>query len=365
MTGMIGQLTPEHFQGLAKVPARSTVSEWLSGVALRWDFVEAVIDICSPDAATAQTMRHEARALWSEAERKNREQRKKHQQPEIARPISEEKLLTWLAQTPAPSAEHENDSPSQASGRRIADKLSQSNIIPLVEGLLDSLHPRTWEVLIRELRTQGKDTHAEQLIRGLGLRGDPHKIVPIVDFLRTEGHFGDDRILLESIAGNRTVDDLVTIIEAFHRNKQELSAKIVIEKIGVARDSISTVKILLEFKEKKEVKTLAGILEGAGKWREAAELAKLVNTLRAEGAGEAADLILMAAGAERGASSFPQLVQALKESCPAGDMIKLAHAVGTLRARTRLQPLEDTLWKNNHSDIITLVRRLSNHQIFP
>ncbi|WP_141754345.1 hypothetical protein [Streptomyces agglomeratus] len=365
MTGMIDQLTPEHFQGLKKVPARSTVSEWLSGVALRWDFAEAVIDICSPDAESALSRRRQARVIWNEAEKKRREQQRTNQQPEVTRPISPEKLLAWLARAPAaPAADHQSRISTQFTAQRISDHVSQENIADLVEGLLDNLHPRTWEVLVRELRAQGREAHAVQLLQELGNRGNPYKIAPIVDLLRTDGHFGDDRLLLDSIAKTRSAQDLLIIIEAFRRNKQNLSAHVITERIGVVRDTAETVKIISDFKEKKESEVLAGILEGAGKWREAEALAELINTLRIVGMGEGADLILMAAGAERGASNFPSLVQALKNICQPGDMIKLAHAVGYRRARTRIQPLGDILWKTSHNDVITLIRRLTNYQVF-
>ncbi|THA45045.1 hypothetical protein [Streptomyces sp. A1136] len=362
---MIDQFTLEHFQGLKKVPARSTVSEWLSGVALRWDFVEAVIDICSKDAEIALSRRRQARVIWNEAEKVARGRQKTNQRPEGIRPISPEKLLAWLGRAPAaPPAEQQPNRSTQSTARRISEYVSGGNLTVLAEGLLDNLHPRTWEILIKELRAQGKEVHAVQLIQELGSRGNPHKITPIVEFLRTDGHFGDDRILLESIAKKRTAQDLLIVIESFRRGKQILSAHVVTEKIGVVRDTFETVEIILEFKRMKESEILAGILEGAGKWRDAKALAELINRLRARGLGEGADLVLLAAGAERGASSFPSLVQALKDTCQPGDMIKLAHAVGFQRARPRLQPLEDILWKTNHHDVITLVRRLTNYHVF-
>ncbi|MGY4928560.1 TerD family protein [Streptomyces sp. 900105755] len=44
-----GNLTPEHFAD-GRVPGRSTVADRLAGLGLRQDFVEAMADICSPNA---------------------------------------------------------------------------------------------------------------------------------------------------------------------------------------------------------------------------------------------------------------------------------------------------------------------------
>ncbi|MFI5642946.1 hypothetical protein ACIA8H_36910 [Streptomyces goshikiensis] len=319
--------------------------------------MEAVIDICSEDAELATSRRRQARVIWNAAEKNKREGQKANQRPEGIRPISQEKLLTWLAQAPViPHGEQTSEISAQSTAQRISDLVSEENLTSLVESLIDNMHPRTWEVLVKELREQGKDLHAVQLMQELGSRGNPHKIIPIVEFLRTDGHFGDDRILLDSIAKNRTARDLLLIIEAFRRDRQNLSAYVVTEKIGVVRDIFSTVEIILELKEMKETGTLAGILVGAGKWRDGKALAELINQLKARGLGEGADLILMAAGSERGASNFPPLVKALKEICEPGDMVKLAHAIGTIRSRPRLQPLEDTLWKANHTDILRLIQ---------
>ncbi|MFF3726833.1 hypothetical protein ACFYYM_31200 [Streptomyces erythrochromogenes] len=357
ISGLQSQLTSEHFHDLDKVPSTSTISEWLSGIALRWDFVEAVIDICSTNAEIAMSRRGEARSIWNAAEKSKRDRQNSNPRPEAVHPLSQDQLLSWLAKAPAvPPAERASDISVRSAAQRISDLVSEETVAGLVEGLLDNLHPRTWEILVKELREQGKSLHAVQLMQDLGSRGDPHKIIPVVEFLRTDGHFGDDRILLDSIAKNRTVQDLVTIIEAFRRDGQNLSAYVVTERIGVVRSTSSTVEIILDFKDKKETEALAGILMGAGKWRDGQALAELINQLRVQGIGECADLILMAAGSERAASSFPPLVNAIKDTCATGDIVKLAHAIGYMRSRPRLKPLEDTLWKTNHTDMLSLIR---------
>ncbi|MFJ8215048.1 hypothetical protein [Streptomyces sp. NPDC096033] len=66
--GVRGQFTAEHFAAGA-VPSRATVASRLSGTALRWDFVEAVIDVCSSHAQVAERRRVEARKLWEAAQR--------------------------------------------------------------------------------------------------------------------------------------------------------------------------------------------------------------------------------------------------------------------------------------------------------
>ncbi|WP_329460542.1 hypothetical protein [Streptomyces sp. NBC_01497] len=60
---LLGKLTPEHFLDRQR-PSRSTVSSRLSGVGLREDFIEAVADVCSPNAAKREqllTQMHRAR----------------------------------------------------------------------------------------------------------------------------------------------------------------------------------------------------------------------------------------------------------------------------------------------------------------
>ncbi|MGW7327993.1 hypothetical protein ACWGIU_05130 [Streptomyces sp. NPDC054840] len=357
ISGLQSQLTSEHFHDLDKVPSTSTISEWLSGIALRWDFVEAVIDICSESAEVAMSRRSEARSIWNAAEKSKRDRQNSNPRPEAVHPLSQDQLLSWLAKAPAvPPVERASDISVRSTAQRISDLVSEETVSGLIEGLLDNLHPRTWEILVNELREQGKSLHAVQLMQDLGSRGDPQKIIPVVEFLRTDGHFGDDRILLDSIAKNRTVRDLLTIIEAFRRDGQNLSAYVVTERVGVVRNTFSTVEIILDFKEKKETEALAGILRGAGKWRDGPALAELINQLRVRGIGECADLTLMAAGSERAASSFPHLVKAIKDTCEPGDIVKLAHAIGSMRSRPRLKPLEDTLWKTNHTDILSLIR---------
>ncbi|WP_406359335.1 hypothetical protein OID55_41455 [Streptomyces sp. NBC_00715] len=55
------RLTPEHFEN-GRVPSRSTVAGRLAGVGLAQDFVEAIADICSRNAADTARLLGEARA---------------------------------------------------------------------------------------------------------------------------------------------------------------------------------------------------------------------------------------------------------------------------------------------------------------
>lgn len=55
-------LTAEHFLD-GRVPSRTTVADRLAGVKLDEDFVEAVADVCSRDAAERERLLQEARAL--------------------------------------------------------------------------------------------------------------------------------------------------------------------------------------------------------------------------------------------------------------------------------------------------------------
>ncbi|MFG2437965.1 hypothetical protein [Streptomyces sp. NPDC048508] len=61
-----GLLTPEHFRN-GRVPSRTTVADRLAGVALAQDFVEAIADICSRDAADTDRLLAEARAARQRA----------------------------------------------------------------------------------------------------------------------------------------------------------------------------------------------------------------------------------------------------------------------------------------------------------
>ncbi|MGF1426861.1 hypothetical protein [Kitasatospora sp. LaBMicrA B282] len=45
----------------------STLSQWLAGQGLRWDFIEAVIDVCSADSVIAQTRTAQARSIWDKS----------------------------------------------------------------------------------------------------------------------------------------------------------------------------------------------------------------------------------------------------------------------------------------------------------
>lgn len=56
------QLTPEHFAN-GSVPGRSAIAERFAGVAVKPDFIEAVADVCSADAAGQQVLLAQVRAL--------------------------------------------------------------------------------------------------------------------------------------------------------------------------------------------------------------------------------------------------------------------------------------------------------------
>ncbi|MBC2874507.1 MULTISPECIES: hypothetical protein [Streptomyces] len=60
---LAGALQPEHFTD-GRVPARSTVSDRLAGANPRWDFVEAVADVCSRDDPERSRLLDEARPVW-------------------------------------------------------------------------------------------------------------------------------------------------------------------------------------------------------------------------------------------------------------------------------------------------------------
>ncbi|WP_030688889.1 PQQ-binding-like beta-propeller repeat protein [Streptomyces sp. NRRL B-1347] len=66
--GLRGKLTPEHFAS-GRVPAKATLSTWLSGKGLRWEFVEAVADACSTSHAALESRLAQARPLWQRYQR--------------------------------------------------------------------------------------------------------------------------------------------------------------------------------------------------------------------------------------------------------------------------------------------------------
>ncbi|WP_254389061.1 RNA polymerase sigma factor [Streptomyces sp. AC550_RSS872] len=65
---VLRKLTSEHFTD-GRIPSRSTVSERLAGVGLRHDFVEALADICSKNAAGRDRLLAEAEAARQHAGR--------------------------------------------------------------------------------------------------------------------------------------------------------------------------------------------------------------------------------------------------------------------------------------------------------
>jgi stress response protein SCP2 len=74
MDDVLEQLTPEHFAD-ERIPSRSTMSERLAGIGLRDDFVQAIADICSKNAADraqllaqAETARQSASRAASDTE---------------------------------------------------------------------------------------------------------------------------------------------------------------------------------------------------------------------------------------------------------------------------------------------------------
>ncbi|GCD93746.1 chromosome partition protein Smc [Embleya hyalina] len=58
-----GRLVPEHFAD-RKVPSRNAVYTLLKGQGLTWEFVEAVVDVCSDDHTTGRRRLDEARVWW-------------------------------------------------------------------------------------------------------------------------------------------------------------------------------------------------------------------------------------------------------------------------------------------------------------
>ncbi|MFF3432426.1 hypothetical protein [Streptomyces sp. NPDC002602] len=63
---VLAELKPEHFTS-GKVPSRTTVSDRLAGIGLKIDFVEAIADICSNDAAGRDRLLGQVRALQKRA----------------------------------------------------------------------------------------------------------------------------------------------------------------------------------------------------------------------------------------------------------------------------------------------------------
>ncbi|MFQ6143792.1 TerD family protein [Streptomyces seoulensis] len=68
MDDVLERLTPEHFAN-NRIPSRSTLSDRLAGIGLRPDFVEAVADVCSRDAADRDRLLAQAAAARQNAAR--------------------------------------------------------------------------------------------------------------------------------------------------------------------------------------------------------------------------------------------------------------------------------------------------------
>ncbi|GAA2639931.1 hypothetical protein GCM10010425_50550 [Streptomyces spororaveus] len=348
ITGLIAKLTPDHFANHS-VPARATVSDWLGGVALRWDFAEAVIEICSPGTAIARARRQEARDLWDKAETARRRLQQNDQPVISPRHLSRHQLLSWLSRPLVGQDEGQQEPEGANAGRtirEIAQEATDADVADIVDALMDSIHPRTWLALLKELRVLGKKDHALLLVHEIGKRGDSHRVPSIVEFLRTEGRFGDEVILIDAIAEYRNADFILQVLRALRADRQLWPEKVLGERVGVKREPSETLAILSELRERKEFNVLRNVLLGAAKWREPTDLAQLIKYLRENNMGEVADLLLMAAGSERGASSFGHVVMAVKETCRPEDVVKLAHAAVTQRAAQRLGPLVNTIDKS-------------------
>ncbi|KDN76372.1 hypothetical protein DF19_16655 [Streptomyces olindensis] len=68
---LLRELKAEHFERQT-IPSRSTVADRLAGVNPRWDFVEAVADVCSRNKAERDRLTERARPLYDAAERARR-----------------------------------------------------------------------------------------------------------------------------------------------------------------------------------------------------------------------------------------------------------------------------------------------------
>ncbi|MEV6512946.1 AAA family ATPase [Streptomyces sp. NPDC051642] len=66
VTTMIDRFTPEHF-GDADPPRRTATYEHLAGKGLTWDFIEAVVDVTTDNAALQVQRLGEVRVLWDAA----------------------------------------------------------------------------------------------------------------------------------------------------------------------------------------------------------------------------------------------------------------------------------------------------------
>ncbi|MFJ9461475.1 hypothetical protein ACIRST_41200 [Kitasatospora sp. NPDC101447] len=63
VTELRNRLVPEHFSN-QRVPAKATLSQWLAGQGLKWDFVEAVAEVCFPEGDVAALRLRELRPIW-------------------------------------------------------------------------------------------------------------------------------------------------------------------------------------------------------------------------------------------------------------------------------------------------------------
>ncbi|MFF1561569.1 hypothetical protein [Streptomyces sp. NPDC058279] len=65
------ELVPEHFSD-GRIPSLDTLYSRFAGVAPSWEFVSAVVQICSPDAVTMNERQREVKRLWARWEEASR-----------------------------------------------------------------------------------------------------------------------------------------------------------------------------------------------------------------------------------------------------------------------------------------------------
>ncbi|MFE3434389.1 hypothetical protein [Streptomyces sp. NPDC059171] len=360
LNGLIEKLTLEHFQGMTELPKRSTIAEWLSGVSLRWDFVEAVIDICTEDSYSANEYRNQAKRLWRQAEQKKNEEDKSGI---LNRVLNKRNVLAWLTEAPDTKPLVTDTTSRKLSPQAIADSHKENESAARITGtLLDTTRAEEWPALISSFRKKGKAAHAQSILSEIGKQAAPHKLPSIIEFMRINGGFLDDREIITSAAVHRSCEDLALLVEFLEMDQQKHSAELITQSIGIARPPGETVSIIVWCREQQHVEILDGILQGAAKWRTPKSFIELIRELRRVNLHEAADLVIYAAGVKRPASTFPELARAMKEGTDRTDLQKLASAAGAHRSRNRMKPLVGSLIKNGETEFLKLLQQYALHE---
>ncbi|MGW1991341.1 hypothetical protein [Embleya sp. NPDC001921] len=348
------RLEPEHFVDHRERPGRATVSDWLAGVALRWDFIEAVIDICSTSPTVALERRTRARGHWQAL-------RARARATVAAEPAAHNRrdaaFVRWMFGGEKAADPGDDQQPSGDSSTAPPDLLrdvaaqvvgTQRLTESLTRRLVTEVPPMRWPGLLGRLRAvAAHPDKAEELLIAVARWGAPGRIGPLVEALRESSRFGDDRLVMTTLAQTRDPEDLLRVLDAARREHREDIRRIYLQHAAALRAPEQLVALVDLLRERDQAHDAHTLLQLAGRWRPPPQLLDLgTHLLRAERAGDATTAF-HAAGATRSATSLPDLLYALRRHA---NLRRTALDGAALeRAPARIPPLLDTLGKHDDS----------------